>query len=130
MRPTEDHGTRKVCFIQERKCHVTSTLNALKLFLRISMNSSQHCLSNLVWFATIIATHSRAENRREGENELLALDWAQSSALKRVDVDEVRSRPLHSLLILLVNMSLQQVQHNCCIFSAAMSYSVIAYLCN
>lgn len=84
---------------------MTSTLNGLQLFQRTSMNSSQHCLSNLVRVATIIATHIRAENRREGENKLLALDWAQSSALKRADVDEVRCKSLRSLLISLLNMS-------------------------
>lgn len=54
------------------------------------MNSSQHCLSNLVWFATIMASYIRAENRGDGENKLLALDWDQSSALKGADVYEVR----------------------------------------
>lgn len=37
------------------------------LFLRISINSSQHCSSNLVWFANIKATHIRA--RVEGGKE-------------------------------------------------------------
>lgn len=40
---------------------------------------------------TIIATHIRAVNQREEENKLFALDWLQSSALKRTDVDELRS---------------------------------------
>lgn len=88
---------------------MTSTLNALQRFQRTSMNSSQYCLSNQVLVGTILATHIRAENRREGENKLLALDWAQSSALKRADVDEVRSKPLQPLLILLVNMSLLKI---------------------
>lgn len=90
---------------------MTSTLNALKLFLRISMNSSQHCLSNLVWFATIMGTHIRAESRREGENKLLASDWAQSSALNRADVDEVRCRLLVHFAGKCVS-SLGQIHHS------------------
>lgn len=68
-------------FVYSRKCHVTFTLNAFKLH-RFSMNSSQHCLSPLAWFTTRIATHIRAENRREEENKLLAWNWAQSGVIK------------------------------------------------
>lgn len=82
---------------------MTSILNAFQLFLRISMNSSQYCLSNLVRSGTIIATPIRAEKRREEENKLFASDWAQWSAPKRADVDEVRGQtpPLYVLISLL-----------------------------
>lgn len=94
----------------------------LNFFLRISMNSSRHCLSNLVWFATIMATYIRAENRRERENASLASDWTQSSAHKRADVDEVRCRPLCPLLTLLVSMSLLgHFQRKCWALPAACS---------
>lgn len=59
------------------------------------MNSS---CTGLVW-STIIANYIRAENLRERENTLLALNCAQWSALKRADVDEVHFRRLCSLPI-------------------------------